>query len=274
VNPSAPAPDYILGLDLGQAQDYTALAVLERTRLPDPARLPETVSHYAVRHLKRWQLGTPYTHIVAELGGLVRQPPLDHPLLVVDQTGVGAPVVDMVRQARLPASLRPVLITGGYAANCGGDGVYHVAKVQLASVLQVLLQSRRIKVAPLPERDVLTRELLAFQVKVTVSATETFEAWREREHDDLVLAVALAAWVGERWRPFEAPPVCGRQLVGGYHHGHHPRGNDGPDRNRSVLDNDQGRANRLYQRGIYGRGGQGGGAFIDPNQCDFGGGTS
>jgi hypothetical protein len=40
-------------------------------------------------------------------------------------------------------------------------------------------------------------ELLAFRAKVTASANETFEAWRERDHDDLVLAVATAAWVGE-----------------------------------------------------------------------------
>jgi hypothetical protein len=30
------------------------------------------------------------------------------------------------------------------------------------------------------------------------SAQETVESWRERDHDDLVLATALAAWVGER----------------------------------------------------------------------------
>jgi hypothetical protein len=39
---------------------------------------------------------------------------------------------------------------------------------------------------------------LAFQVKVTASAHETFGSWRENAHDDLVLAVALAAWLGER----------------------------------------------------------------------------
>jgi hypothetical protein len=42
------------------------------------------------------------------------------------------------------------------------------------------------------------QELLAFRVKVAASANETFEAWRERDHDDLVLAVAVAAWTGER----------------------------------------------------------------------------
>jgi hypothetical protein len=35
-------------------------------------------------------------------------------------------------------------------------------------------------------------------VKVTDSGKETFEAWREGDHDDLVMAVALAARAGER----------------------------------------------------------------------------
>jgi hypothetical protein len=30
------------------------------------------------------------------------------------------------------------------------------------------------------------------------TALETLESWRERDHDDLVMAVALAAWVAER----------------------------------------------------------------------------
>ena len=41
-----------------------------------------------------------------------------------------------------------------------------------------------------------------FRVKVTDAANETFGAWRERPHDDLVLAVAIAAWQAERPAPF------------------------------------------------------------------------
>ena len=49
----------------------------------------------------------------------------------------------------------------------------------------------------------LRAELLNFRVKITAAANETFGAWREGEHDDLVLAVALACWAGEHVkRPF------------------------------------------------------------------------
>jgi hypothetical protein len=40
-----------------------------------------------------------------------------------------------------------------------------------------------------------------FQVKITAAANEVFGVWREGQHDDLVLAVAIAAWLAERMRP-------------------------------------------------------------------------
>jgi hypothetical protein len=73
-----------------------------------------------------------------------------------------------------------------------------VPKKELVSVLQVMLQARRIKVAPtLPEAKTLVRELTTFQVKITPAANEVFGAWREGQHDDLVLAVAIAIWQAE-----------------------------------------------------------------------------
>jgi hypothetical protein len=192
------AVDFVLGLDLGQQADYTALAVLERRKLADPRRPDvQLPCQYALRHLKRWQLKTSYTAIVAEVVALVKTPPLSWPMLAIDQTGVGAAVVDMFRQAAPEAQLRPVLITTGHEVRIGNDGAYHLPKKELVSVLQVLLQSRRLKVANVPERELLVKELQNFRVKVTVAANETFEAWRERDHDDLVLAVAMAAWLAE-----------------------------------------------------------------------------
>jgi hypothetical protein len=53
----------------------------------------------------------------------------------------------------------------------------------------VLLQSRRLEVsAQLPEAKVLAKEMQAFKVKVTVAGNETFEAWRERDHDRKTIA--------------------------------------------------------------------------------------
>jgi hypothetical protein len=43
---------------------------------------------------------------------------------------------------------------------------------------------------------VLVQELLNFRVKITEAANETFGAG-DGEHDDIVLAVALACWYAE-----------------------------------------------------------------------------
>lgn len=195
-------PDFILGLDLGQSQDYSALAILER-RWVRPIGSETSVRHYSLRHLQRWPLKTSYPDIVAEVGRMVQIAPLSNPLLAVDQTGVGVPVVEMIRDARIKAQLKPILITGGHEITY--DGKWHVPKKELVSTIQVLLQTHRIKFGQIPERKVLIQELLNFKVKININAHETFEAWRERDHDDMVLAVALAAWLGEGGRDYSEP---------------------------------------------------------------------
>jgi hypothetical protein len=74
-----------------------------------------------------------------------------------------------------------------------------VPKKELVNSLRLLLENGRLRIArKLPGVDVLVRELLNFQVKITASAHETFGAWRQGTHDDLVLALALSAWVAEK----------------------------------------------------------------------------
>ena len=61
------------------------------------------------------------------------------------------------------------------------------------------LQIRRIKVAEdLAEAPTLLKELENCQIKNTVAQPDDLLAWRERPHDDLVLAVAIAALQAER----------------------------------------------------------------------------
>jgi hypothetical protein len=220
---------YLVGLDLGQASDFTALCILERTK-PDPAGdrgfqadrqleklaaagsihlppgyvptyrrpQPSKENRYAVRHLERFELGTSYPDIVQRVVELFAEPTLAHQTLVVDQTGVGRAVVDLLVKARPKATIRPITITAGNADIPDGAG-WHVPKKELVGVLQVLMQTRRLQVASrLRLARVLLKEFETFRVKITASANETFGSWRERDHDDLVLAVALAAWVGER----------------------------------------------------------------------------
>jgi hypothetical protein len=118
--------------------------------------------------------------------------------LVVDQTGVGRALVDMLKQAKTGGRVVPVTITAGINVRLV-EGNYHVPKKELVTCLQLILQGRRLKIAlTMPDVDTLVEELQNFRVKITPAANEVFGAWREGEHDDLVLAVVLACWWAER----------------------------------------------------------------------------
>jgi len=182
---------YFTGLDLGQQQDPTALVIVEQKSGSAANSSPE----YAVRHLRRWPLGTPYPTIVEVLQTLfTRGPTLLNSTLVIDATGVGLAVVDMVTAANLPIVVKPLTITSGQNP---GDGT--VPKKDLVGAVQAVLQTRRLRIAKgLQLAEALTKELEMFRVTVTAARNETFASWRERDHDDLVLALALAVWYGER----------------------------------------------------------------------------
>jgi len=140
----------------------------------------------------RWPLGMAYTAIVADVRRLFAAPPLMGTAQAVDQTGMGRAVFDLFRTAGITASLRPFTITHGES----GHGCT-VDKKNLVGVVHVPLQDQRLKIAEsLPLAPVLAEELSLFRVKVTAATNETFEAWRERDHDDLVLALVLAMYVG------------------------------------------------------------------------------
>jgi hypothetical protein len=206
---------YFTGLDLGQAQDFTALAVLEQSLVADKAVPRKMIRHYACRHLERFPLGTPYTDVCERLAKLFQEKPLSGSNLVLDQTGVGRPVVDMIRKAAIKAQLYAVSIVFGQATAYAGDGSYHVPKKDLVGTLQVLLQTQRLKLSSrIPDAKTLMKEMQNFRVKITAAANETFEAWRERDHDDLVLAVAIAAWRAERL-PQVGPVKIVRELRSG-----------------------------------------------------------
>lgn len=202
-----PPPDkIIIGLDLGEVKDFTALNALQLTRQPRPGRRGGFVRHYACRLLTRWPLHTAYETIIEDVRKIAEHLPTP-PELVLDATGAGRPVAQMFRRAALPVKrFIPVIITSGTKCVQEPDGYWHVAKRHLVSCVQAALQSRRLKISrKLKEAGTLTKELSAFRAKININTgNESFEAWREKDHDDLVLATALAIWQGEQGRSLRA----------------------------------------------------------------------
>lgn len=191
-----------IGLDLGQAKDFSALAVIECIRTVTSGGKDEITALNCI-HLQRWQLRTSYPAIVADVVKMVNNlDPFFYPTakttLCVDATGVGAPVIDLFKREQIHAQLKPIQIVGG--ANVSEEfGMTRTPKRDLVSAVQIGLQNRTLKIASgLPEAETLSRELQNFTVKITDSANDVYGAWREGTHDDLVLAVALALWTANR----------------------------------------------------------------------------
>jgi hypothetical protein len=187
---------YWIGLDLGQAADYTALGVLR-----DAGQVGGKPA-FECGHLERFALGVGYPQMVEAVVALTQRPELAGGWdLIPDATGVGRPVIDLLRGALGAAAkhIHPVTIGGGNQVTLNDIG-YVVPKRDLVVSLKVLLEGKRLTFAGgLPEVGMLVKEAMAFQVKITTAAHDTYGAWREGSHDDLVLAVALAAWYASRF---------------------------------------------------------------------------
>ena len=191
-----PGADFYIGLDLGQKHDFSTLAVLEKQYGPRRG--------YELRHLERLQLNTAY-HIVAQRAQILvgKTAYYGNTQLVMDLTGVGAPVFDLLKSA----GLHPVgiTITGGRLVSGTWEHL-HVPKRVLISTLAALLGAGRLEIAKrIPHAAELTQELQNFQVKINRrTRQESYGAKGSRKHDDLVLALALAAFYAERFEPDSA----------------------------------------------------------------------
>ncbi len=155
-----------------------------------------------LRYLERIPLGTPYPEVVERVAAITRNGHLARRChLAVDGTGVGRPVVELLRRSKPDAVLMPVTITGGQAES-NDQGFYRVPKRDLIVGLQVLLQRGDLQIAAgLPFAEKLVEEMMAMEVRISPSGNEQYAAWREGTHDDLVFAVALAYWSSQKAYP-------------------------------------------------------------------------
>jgi len=179
---------FYLGLDLGQRRDPSTIAVVEKRGV------------IRVRHLERIPLGMPYPGVVERVREIMRHRELaGNCALAVDATGVGAPVVDMLRAARLGCDIAAVTITGGDRQRQNGSMRVSVPKRDLMAAVQVLLENDELKVARrLRELGALLRELTDVRSSAGIGGRVRLGADGCGEHDDLVIALALACWRAKR----------------------------------------------------------------------------
>jgi hypothetical protein len=219
---------YSVGVDLGQANDFTAIAVLEKTIAPPETamfsplgehpgnRLVEGRAVYDLVYLKRPKLGTPYDTIAKRVADLICElepegsfGELGQVTLSVDGTGVGRAVVDLLdaefkRRGSTSKSIprvdfRRVSVTGSQGTlkrPTRTDGYWAVPKKDLIFPAVAAFQQGKIRIARgIKDRDALVDELKNYRSKVNIATGNlAFEPWRESQHDDLLFATCLALW--------------------------------------------------------------------------------
>jgi phage FluMu gp28-like protein len=150
----------VAGVDWARYRDYTALAVLQGTR--DGAKL------LAVR---RWQ-GLSWAEQAEAVAAHLR---LHAPARILcDRTGVGDPLLETL-QREFP--------------HAEGVAFTQALKQSLIENLALMLEQARLQLMPDPE---LLRELYHFEATPTARGIRLEGA--TGVHDDLVIALALAAW--------------------------------------------------------------------------------
>lgn len=178
----------LLGLDLGQRRDHSALVIVEKRVEPTGRFDAVHWRHGAqvrmeLRHAERLPLGLPYLALIARLRlALEELKPSGYAAaavrktLVFDAAGPGGPVAELLQRARLGVTLMPITITGG-----GRPNGSNVPRAVLLARLRMLLESGTLRLSAHAAE--LHGELRSVRLD-----------GRQPAHDDLALALALAVW--------------------------------------------------------------------------------
>ena len=197
----------IIGVDVGQKVDPTAIAVVE------PKRRDEEWTFLA-RHLERLALGTPFRDaaertskvvagVVARMRTSEARERLERGAIMMnmDATGVGAPIVEMLKERvdSKACTIRAIYFTHGDRLTRREDGL-SLGKAYLVSRMQALIQSGRIELPRTREAEELAEELLDYEIRVDEDANDKYGAFKVGTHDDLVTALGLAVLKDPRER--------------------------------------------------------------------------
>lgn len=198
-----------IGVDIGQRVDPTALAVTEFIN-----------NTFETRLLERLAIGTPYPDVAKRISEVCKSllkrkseellkvrllPSYESELvksdaaaeiwLVIDATGVGLPVVEIVREEIKDTGIK---LTAAFFTHGDRTTIHRgrpeatVGKAYLVSRLQALSQTNRILLPRTPEALAMKEELRVYEIHVDANANDTYGAFKVGLHDDLVTALGLS----------------------------------------------------------------------------------
>ena len=188
---------YFQGFDLGKDRDFSAIAILghkiENDGPFDRAQFIQPTRHVVeLTGLIRIPLGTEYLEVIRRFRDINTKLLSSNPFgyrepkvhVVVDSAGPGQVAVEMIKQQKLNINLVPTLLTGGTESNRLKGGKISIPRRELISNARFLLETGALRIAHgLKYGALLEGELAAIRAQGGQS-----------NHDDLAIAVGLAAW--------------------------------------------------------------------------------
>jgi hypothetical protein len=192
---------FISGFCIGQPHEPSAFAVLERSGSGNDAV-------YHLKDLKRFKAGEPYPDMFDKLEAWYQRAELHGTTLVVDKTGIGKGIVDLLQRRQIGAYLQTIQIIHGHHAAETGEG-YAVPKKDAAAALQSVLSTNRIAIPSSLFSSTLRSlrtELASFRMKNITLGGDPMEPHRDSDQADLIYAVCLPIWYSDRhWGPSWIP---------------------------------------------------------------------
>lgn len=214
--PARPVDQMAMGIDLGQANDSTAIMVVRKIRRPiavvdgDASTLGPDLrqklgpARFYVEHARRLPLGMNYVEQAAVISALWKDLKYRRAEIVADRTGVGRAAIDIfTAQFNLPVTR--VSITSGRNESKDKDGSLAVPKTELLSALFAVYQKKALSISPtLNDYKEIVLQMRNLHAQNTPGGSVTFNA-AGQHHDDYCIAAALALYrlepvsTGHRW---------------------------------------------------------------------------
>jgi phage FluMu gp28-like protein len=166
---------YYLGVDLGKRQDFSVIAVVSKQQ-----------AEIRLVYYKRWPLETPYSSVIGSIRVIIDKLGNVQKCLV-DQTGVGEYIVEDMQK--------------GGIRNVEGVTLTLPVKQEILGHLKQLMQNQLFTY---PFDVDLTSELNVERFELTKTGQIMF-SHPEGTHDDILWAVALAAFATRNVTPRSSP---------------------------------------------------------------------
>ena len=214
-------PQAIFGLDLGQSEDPSALALLLNVNQTiSPHNWIDSThpshNHWQLTATRVFPLGTAYTALAQQIHQSIDRFKQQHPAtpvtLLADATGIGRPTLEILYKELTSRPGQPIARLEGIVFTAGAThsrvshpslpvDLFHVPKLDLIETLVQSIESSQLKVVPNhPDQATLTAQLKSLRYASSRQTGQTTIHVDTNVHNpqianaDLVMALAMATW--------------------------------------------------------------------------------